>query len=107
MASGARTTQRRPLEPASDPEATASPPRLVSASVATCLALLAVAPQELPAAAAPAQPPAAVNPTPAIAEVTSSGPTSVSGGLTSDRVWSPQGSPYVLTGDVRVMDGVT
>lgn len=62
-----------------------------------------------PAAAAPtppASPPAAVNPAPAVQEVTTPGPTSVTGTIGTDTVWGPTGSPYLLTGLVKVAPGV-
>jgi hypothetical protein len=60
-----------------------------------------------PAAAAVASPPGAVNPDPVVVAVTTPGPTPVSGDISTDAVWSAQGSPYVLSGQVRVMDGVS
>lgn len=57
-----------------------------------------------PAAAAVPSPPAAVTPTPSFSVVNGSGPTSVSGEITADTVWGPQGSPYVVTDWFRVKE---
>jgi len=46
----------------------------------------------------PASPPAPVSPAPRVATVTTAGPTQVSGTLAADTVWSPQGSPYMVSG---------
>lgn len=46
----------------------------------------------------PVSPPAPVNPAPKVADVTTAGPTQVSGTLTTDTVWSAQGSPYMVNG---------
>ena len=54
----------------------------------------------------PVPPPAPVDPAPKVAEVTAPGPTQVGGALTADTVWSPQGSPYLVTGQLNVPAGV-
>ncbi len=54
----------------------------------------------------PVPPPAPVNPAPRVVEVTAPGPTQVSGALTADTVWSPQGSPYLVTGQLNIPAGV-
>lgn len=55
----------------------------------------------------PVPPPAAVAPPDVIRTVSASGPTTVSGQITVDTVWSPQGSPYVITSEVSVPEGVS
>ncbi len=49
-------------------------------------------------------PPAPVDPAPWYSVVSAPGPTQVSGDITVDTVWGPQGSPYVLSGLVRVQE---
>lgn len=55
-------------------------------------------------AASPVSPPAAVNPDPSMREVSTPGPTPVTGQLTVDTVWGPTGSPYVVSGSLLVME---
>ncbi len=57
-------------------------------------------------ASTPVPPPAPQNPAPKVVDVTTPGPTQVTGTLTSDTVWSPQGSPYMVTGQLTVPMGV-
>src|SRR5258708_16425848 len=57
-------------------------------------------------ASTPVPPPAPQNPAPKVVDVTTAGPTQVTGTLTSDTVWSPQGSPYMVTGQLTVPMGV-
>lgn len=52
-------------------------------------------------------PAAAVDPTPTFSEVDTPGPTVVTGALTTDTVWSPQGSPYLITDQVTVNPSVS
>ena len=59
------------------------------------------------AAAVPTPPPAAVNPLPSMKKVTTPGPTAVSGTLSTDTVWGPSGSPYVVTGLFKVGQDVS
>lgn len=42
----------------------------------------------------------------ALPQLGAAGPTYVSGPISSDTVWTPTGSPYILTGDVIVLPGV-
>ena len=57
-------------------------------------------------ASTPVPPPAPQNPAPKVVDVTTPGPTQVTGTLTTDTVWSPQGSPYMVTGQLTVPMGV-
>jgi hypothetical protein len=41
--------------------------------------------------------PAAVNPTPTVNVVTAAGPTTVPSAISSNVVWGPQGSPYLVS----------
>jgi RHS repeat-associated protein len=66
------------------------------------------APVDTPAAhASPPAPPAAVNPAPYQSVVTTPGPTWLPAyyGVNGDEVWGPQGSPYVVTGDLSIGSG--
>ena len=56
-------------------------------------------------ASSPVPPPAPVNPAPRVVPVTAAGPTQVSGTLAGDTVWSPQGSPYLVSGQLKVPAG--
>lgn len=58
------------------------------------------------ALASPQPPPAPVNPAPKVVPVTTPGPTQVTGSIATDTVWSPQGSPYVVTGQLTIPVGV-
>lgn len=59
-----------------------------------------------PAVARPSAP-APVAPAPAVRTVTTPGPTTVSGNITEDTVWGPQGSPYILQSSVQVRDDIS
>jgi hypothetical protein len=88
--------------------------RVLGAVVCGCLVAGMLAAQatipglQLPASATtPASPPAPVNPAETIQTVTASGPTTVSGTISTDTVWSPSGSPYVLHSTLTVTASLT
>lgn len=63
-------------------------------------AVVATAPAR---AADPVAPPAAVNPAPVVRTVTTPGPTVLDGArITTDTVWGPEGSPYVIRGQLSI-----
>ena len=63
-------------------------------------AVLATSPAH---AADPVAPPGAVNPPPVVQTVTTPGPTIVDGqSITTDTVWGPQGSPYIIRKTLKI-----
>ncbi len=73
-------------------------------AIATPLPLLGGRPAYADPTGSAASPPAAVNPTPSVVVVSTPGPTAVPAQVTTDTVWGPLGSPYVITGSVQVVN---
>jgi RHS repeat-associated protein len=87
---------------------------LVSSVVVTLLAQLLPAGLPIPGmgvvaafASDPVAPPSAVNPAPRVNVVTTPGPTVVSSSITTDTVWGPVGSPYVLHSSIAIATGAS
>jgi RHS repeat-associated protein len=77
---------------------------IVAGVLAVPLAAIVMPPSLLGGASAtPAQPPAPINPAPLVREVSTPGPTYVSGDISVDTVWGPLGSPYIVEGSSHLV----